>query len=134
MILYENMELIEHVLRHPICTFSHLACACKHCNIKLSLYYWTHGSCWWIYHFFARFFVIKLRHTDRLKNRSRWKKPSVGALVTCGKTPATVTWRKNLKIFYRAIVTPWRPRVQQSASKFRNLSLQQCSHFQGFCP
>jgi len=27
-----------------------LMCACKYCNIKLSLYYWTHWSCWWIYH------------------------------------------------------------------------------------
>jgi len=30
---------------------SHLMCACKHCNVKLSLYYWTHWSCWWVYHF-----------------------------------------------------------------------------------
>jgi len=26
-------------------------CACKHCNVKLSLYYWTHCSCWWVCHF-----------------------------------------------------------------------------------
>jgi len=50
MILYENMKPIEHVLL-PICVLSHLMCACKHCNIKLSLYYWAHWSCWWIYHF-----------------------------------------------------------------------------------
>ena len=39
MILYENMKPIEHVLLHPICALSHLMCACKHCNVKLSLYY-----------------------------------------------------------------------------------------------
>jgi len=37
MTLYENMKPIEHVLLHPICVLSHLTCACKHCNIKLSL-------------------------------------------------------------------------------------------------
>ena len=42
MILYENMKPIEHVLLHPICVLSHLMCACKHCIVKLSLYYWTH--------------------------------------------------------------------------------------------
>ena len=42
MILYENMKPVEHVLHHPICVLSHLMCACKHCNVKLSLYYWTH--------------------------------------------------------------------------------------------
>ena len=35
---------------------------CRHCNMKLSLYYWTHWSCWWNYHFkktdLTRFFVI----------------------------------------------------------------------------
>jgi len=41
-ILCENMKPIEHVLLHPICVLSHLMCACKHCNVKLSLYYWTH--------------------------------------------------------------------------------------------
>jgi len=51
MTSYEDMKPIEHVLLHPICVLSHLLCACKHCNIKLSLYYWTHWSCWWIYHF-----------------------------------------------------------------------------------
>jgi len=45
------MKPIEHVLLHPICVVSHLMCACKHCNVKLSLYYWIHWSCWWIYHF-----------------------------------------------------------------------------------
>jgi len=38
MILYENMKPIVHVLLHPICVLSHLLCACKHCNVKLSLY------------------------------------------------------------------------------------------------
>jgi len=48
--LYENMKPIEHVLFHPIRVLSHLMCACEHCNVKLSLYYWTHWSCWWPYH------------------------------------------------------------------------------------
>jgi len=51
MILYKDMKPIEHVLLHSICVLSHMMCACKHCDIKLSLYYWTHWSCWWIYHF-----------------------------------------------------------------------------------
>jgi len=100
MILCENMKPIEHLLPHPIFVLSHLTCVCKHCNGKLSLYYWTHGSCWWAYHSFEQFFIIKPRHAGvDWKNRSGWKKPSVGALVTCGKTPATVTWRKHLKIY-----------------------------------
>ena len=51
MIVCENMKPVEHVLLHPICVLSHLMCTCKHCNMKLSLYYWTHWSCWWSYHF-----------------------------------------------------------------------------------
>ena len=50
MILYENMKQIKHVLLHPIWVLSHLICACKHCNVKLPLYYWTHWSCWWVCH------------------------------------------------------------------------------------
>jgi len=49
MTLYEDMKPIEHVLHHPICVLSHLMCVCKHCNIKLFLYYWTHWSFWWMY-------------------------------------------------------------------------------------
>jgi len=41
MILYEDMKRV----------LSRLMCTCKHCNVKLSLYYWTHWSCWWICHF-----------------------------------------------------------------------------------
>ena len=48
---WSYMKPIEYALLHPICILSHLMCACKHCNIKLSPYYWTHWSCWWIYHF-----------------------------------------------------------------------------------
>jgi len=51
MILHENTKPIEHVLLHPIWVLSHLMRTCKHCNVKLSLYYWTHWSCWWVYHF-----------------------------------------------------------------------------------
>jgi len=51
MILYKDMTPIEHVLFHQICLLSHPMCACKHCNIKLFLYYWTHWCCWWVYHF-----------------------------------------------------------------------------------
>jgi len=36
----------ERVLLHPIRVLSHLMSACKHCNVKLYLYYWTHWSCW----------------------------------------------------------------------------------------
>jgi len=75
MILNENMKPIEHVLLHPVCVFSHMTCACKHCNVKLSLYYWTHWSCWRVYHFkktdFTRFFIIKPRHTGRERFRQR---------------------------------------------------------------
>ena len=52
-----------------------------YCNAKLSLYYWTHCTVV-IDEFitskntdFTLFFTIKPRHTDRLKNRSRWKNP-----------------------------------------------------------
>jgi len=38
MILYENVKPIEHLLRHLICALSHLMCACKQCNLKLSLF------------------------------------------------------------------------------------------------
>jgi len=58
MILYENMQPIEHVLLLPICLLSHLMCACKHCNIKLSLYYWTNSSGWWIYQTKKRLYAI----------------------------------------------------------------------------
>jgi len=84
MILYENMKAIEHVLLDPICVLSHLMCAYKHCNIKLSLYYWTHWSCWWIYHFkntgLTRFFIITPRHTGRLKKQTWVEKTSTRAL------------------------------------------------------
>jgi len=52
-------------------------------------------------------FMIKPRHPGRLKEADLspvWKKPAVGALVTCEKTPATVTWSERLKIYYRIIV------------------------------
>jgi len=51
MIVYENVKPIARVLLHPIYVLSQLMCACKHCNIQLSLHYWTHWSYWWIYHF-----------------------------------------------------------------------------------
>ena len=41
MILYEDMKPIEHFLLHPIWVLSHMMCACKHYNIKLTLYYWN---------------------------------------------------------------------------------------------
>jgi len=86
--------MIEHVLLHPICILSQLMCSCKHCNVKLSYYYWTHWSCWWIYHFKKhRYTAIfhNILHTQvDWKNRSGWKKTSGGALVTCGKTPTSI--------------------------------------------
>jgi len=51
MFLYEEMKPIKHVLLHLIRVLSHLMRACKHCNVKLSFYYWTHWSCWWNSHF-----------------------------------------------------------------------------------
>jgi len=51
MILHEDMKPIEDVRLHRICVLSHLMCACKHCNIMLSLYHWRHWSCRWSYHF-----------------------------------------------------------------------------------
>jgi len=48
IILYEHMKPIAHVLLHPICVLSHLMGACKHWNKKLSLYYRTYWSSWWI--------------------------------------------------------------------------------------
>jgi len=38
MILFENVKPIEHLLRHLICALSHLMCACKECDVKLSLF------------------------------------------------------------------------------------------------
>jgi len=95
MILYENTKPIEHVLLHAICVLSHLMCACEHCNVTLSLYYWTHWSCWWVCHFKQHRYHAILHNnldTGRLKNRSGWKKPSAGALIPCAKTPTPITW------------------------------------------
>jgi len=83
MILYENMKLIEHALLHPICVLSHLMCACKHCHVKSSLYYWTHWSCWWVHHFKKhRYHAIFYNNLDTQvgwKNRSGWKKTLSGS-------------------------------------------------------
>jgi len=108
-ILYVNIKPIEHVLLHPICILSYLMCACKHCNEKLSLYYWTHWSCWWVYHFKKHWhhaiFHNNLDTQVDQKNRSGLKKPSAGALVPCGKTSTPITWREHLKVYCRVIVT-----------------------------
>jgi len=72
----------------------------------------------------TRFFVIKPRHTSRLKNRSGWVKPSVGALVTCGKR-LLLQLEVSIWTFTTVfLLRKKRPRIQQSASKFRNLPLQ----------
>jgi len=60
MILYENMKPFEHALLHR---YAHFLTWCAHVNtVKLSLYYWIHWSCWWVYHFkntdITRFFTI----------------------------------------------------------------------------
>ena len=60
----------------------------------------------------------------QLGDGHHWQRPWVGALVTCGKTPTIVTWSERVKIYCSIIVTQQSPRVQQSASKFRNLPLQ----------
>jgi len=90
---------------YPICLLFHLMSACKHCNVKASVCYRTHWSCWWVHHFkkhrFHEIFIIKPRHTGRLIKQIWIEKPLVGAPVTCGKTPTTVTWREHLKIYRR---------------------------------
>ena len=72
-LLYENTKPIEHALLRPTCVRFHLMCACKHCNVKSPVYYWTHWSCWWVYHFkrhrFYAIFIIKPGHTGRLKKQ-----------------------------------------------------------------
>jgi len=45
------MKPIKLVTLHPICVLAHLMCACKDCNIKLYLCYWTQWSFWRINHF-----------------------------------------------------------------------------------
>jgi len=47
----------------------------------------------------TRFFIIEPRHPGRLKIADLGGKHSVGALVTCGKTPNTVTWSERLNIY-----------------------------------
>jgi len=53
---------------------------------------------------FTRFFIIEPRHAGRLTKQIWAEKKSVGTLVTCGKTPATVIWSEHLKICCRVIV------------------------------
>jgi len=121
MILYKDVKPIEHVLLHPICVVSHLICTCKHCNIKLSLSYWTHCSCWWIYHFknhrFPEIFdnqaetATSTKEADLGGKNSQWEL----CMVACGKTPTSVTRSEHLRIYCRVIVTQQRPRVEQTA-------------------
>ena len=112
----------------PICVRFHLMCACKHCNIKASVYYRTHWSCWWVYHFkkhrFHVIFLIKPRHTGRLIKQIWVEKPLVGALVTCGKTPTTVIWNEHLKIYCRLYCYAIKTKSTTTASKFCHLPLQ----------
>ena len=56
-------------------------------------------------HRFHAIFHRKLGHPGRLKKQI-WveKKTSLGALVTCGKTPATITYSEYLKFCCRVIV------------------------------
>jgi len=46
------------------------------------------------------------------------------SMVTCGKTPSTITWSASSKICWHVIVTQQRPMVEQFAPEFRNLPLQ----------
>jgi len=80
MILYENIKPIEHILLHPICLLL-TWCAIANTNMKLSFHYWTHWSCWWIYHLqidLTQFFIIKLRRPGRLNQAGLGGKPAVG--------------------------------------------------------
>jgi len=127
MILYENTKPIEHALLHPTCVLSHLMCSCKHCNVKLSLYYWTHWNCWWVYHFVKhRYLAIFNNNLDK----GRLKQQIWVEKTLCGNPGhmRQIAYSRNLKWTFedllRVIVTQQRPRVQQSASKFRNLPLQ----------
>jgi len=96
MILFENIKPIEHVLLRLVCAVSHLMCACKHCNVKLFLYYWTHWSCWWIYHFkkhiFNAIFHNQSETSGRLKKQIWVKKKLRESPGYMRKTPITVTW------------------------------------------
>ena len=79
-------------------------CACKHCSIKLYLYYIEHIG---VADEFitskqtdlTQFFIIKPRHPGGLKKQIWVEKNTVGALVTRGKTPTTATWSEHLKIY-----------------------------------
>ena len=90
---------------YPIRVLFHLISACKHCNVKASVYYRKHWSCGWVYHFkkhrFHEIFIIKPRHTERIIKQIWVEKPLAGAPVTCGKTLTTVTWSEHLKIYCR---------------------------------
>jgi len=70
-------------------------CACTHCYINISYIEYVEAADELTTSKntdLTRFFIIKPRHTGGLKNnRSGWKKPSVGALVTCGKRPTSAT-------------------------------------------
>jgi len=128
MILYEDLKPIEHFLVHPICVFSYMMCAWKHSNIKISLYYCTLWSCWWICLFkISRwYFIIKLRHLSPLKQANLVEKKRSGRPAGHMRKNATVTvtWSERLKIYCRVIVTQWKSTVNQSARKFRNLFVQ----------
>ena len=90
-------------IRKQLNTFCFIRCAYfltwrahANTNIKLSFYYWTHGSRWLIHNFkepySTRFFIIKPRHPGRLKKQIWAENPAVGSLVTCGKTAINVAW------------------------------------------
>jgi len=70
---------------------------------------------------------ISPRRTGRLEKQIWVEKTLVRALVTCGKTPTTVTWTswsEHLRFISVFLLrSKDQARVQQSASKFRNLPL-----------
>ena len=82
MTLYEDVKPIAHVLLHRICVVSHLICACKHCNIELSSYDWTHWSYCpdeYITSKTRLIFMIKPRHPGRLKKHILMEKTRSGS-------------------------------------------------------
>jgi len=137
MILYENMKPIEHVLLHRICVRSHLMCALNTANAKLSLYciiehievadeFITSKNV-----DFTRFFIIKPRHTGQLKKQIWVEKTLSGSPSNMRQNACYRNLRRTfedlLPCYCYAIKI--KGRLQQSACIFRNLTLQQCTHF-----
>jgi len=142
---WSYMTPIEHVLLH-------LICACKHCNMKLpllSLWYWTHLICWWIYHLkktdLTRFFIFEPKHAGRLKKQTpQWEPWSHAEIRLLSQLEANVStfiavlllrnedhqWNNPLASFRTWLCRQrsWQERTAISLhdTKTVNLALEQC--------